>query len=95
MQEILSLLYQIRKSPKIFLGQPSLDLLKAFVDGCICYINERDHIFVDFLPGFQEFVQRKYKIVDDYSWKTIIQNETSSEEEAFYKFFDLLDEFFK
>lgn len=93
MDEIFSLLNKIKQNPNMYLGRPSLELLFAFITGCICFHNEREHIFMEFLPGFQNFIEAKYNIKKDYGWSSIIQEISNNDMEAFYMFFELLNEY--
>ena len=47
------------------------------------------------MNGFLEFVANHYNVVciGSMDWQTIISRNTDSDEEAFYKFFELLDVF--
>lgn len=93
MDDILTLLTQVRQNPNIYLGKSSLELLFAFITGCLCYKNIKEKSCPNFLPGFQEFVQKKYNIIKSYGWAQIIRKQSSTDSDAFYAFFDLLDEF--
>lgn len=42
---------------------------------------------------FQEWIQNKYHVKASKSWATIILESSTNETEAFYKFFELLEEF--
>ena len=91
MSNLLSLLSKVRQNPNMYLGKPSLDLLFAFITGCICYQNELNNDFIEFPPGFQTFVQGYYNKKGNVGWKNIIQEEVKNDDEAFFKFFDLFD----
>ena len=93
MNELIELLYNVKEKPLLYLGAYSLERLHAFISGCICYQYQKEHIYIHFLPGFQNFVQDKFGVKQSYSWTSIISNNSDSEKEAFYRFFDLLDEF--
>lgn len=89
--EIIS---SVRKRPRFYLYSPYLERLNIFINGCMAYINEiNGEDTFEFYPGFQEFVAKKYEIKIPAHWSKIIIFVSDSEEEALYKFFELLDEY--
>ena len=93
MEIILDLLQDIRKRPGLFLGKVSLELLNAFIGGCCCYCSKLNGCFPDFFYKFQRFIENRYQDQSEQGWWSIIRFSCNNDEEAFYKFFDLLDEF--
>lgn len=93
MDEFEEMLARVRKKPVINLGLISLVRLKAFLDGYVTYIHDTEDENFQFYPGFQEFVAEKYEIKVPAHWSKIIQLVTTTDEQAFYLFFELLDEF--
>ncbi len=94
MEKLYELLDIIRKLPKLYLGKPSLECLGAFISGYIsCMDVEDTNGHFDFYPGFHEFIEQKYNVKLAKSSIEIIDFFSSSEKEAFYKFFELLDGF--
>ena len=93
MEIIFDLLQDIRKRPNLYLGEASLELLNAFIGGCSFYCLIVNGYYPEFFPGFQEFVQTRYDIHTVHGWWSIIRSFCANDEEAFYKFFELLDEF--
>lgn len=93
MEIIFELLQEIRKRPNLYLGKASLELLDAFIGGCSFYCYKANGYYPDFFSGFQKFVQKRYKIQTTQGWWSIIRFFSYTDEEAFNKFFDLLDEF--
>ena len=89
MNEFYELLINIKNKPNIYLGKPSLELLRAFISGYVICKNYN----LDYYPDFQEFIQQKYKIDFTKHWTEIINFFSSNEEEAFYKFYEHLEEF--
>ncbi|OMF02653.1 hypothetical protein BK127_37060 [Paenibacillus sp. FSL H7-0331] len=78
----------------MYLGRPSVFLLQAYMNGYVDYyneVNEEQNYF--FLPQFQEYIQKRFKIESTHSWAQIISFYSSSDEEAFNAFYRLLDEF--
>lgn len=92
MDSLTELLEKIRIRPGMFLGKPSIELLRAFISGYLVNKKEPD-IDTDFYLEFQTFIEQKYSRKGTTHCITIIQSITTSDEEAFYKFFELLDEF--
>ena len=91
--KIIEILFDIRERPNIYIGKPSLELLYSFLCGGICFLYFYEGKYYDFLPGFQEFLEKKYNIKENYGIVRIIQGLCNHDSEAFYKFYDLLDEF--
>ncbi|MGC6768254.1 hypothetical protein [Enterococcus sp. LJL51] len=46
-----------------------------------------------FYEGFQEYIQQKYNINSSHNWSDIIIFYCTTEEQAFDKFYELLDDF--
>lgn len=95
LDKLYNQLQQIRQNPIIHLGQKSLQLLKAYIDGYVQYhveISDESKCF--FLPKFQEYVQQHYNISKTHSWVPLITFYSSSDANAFDNFYELLDEFF-
>lgn len=74
-----------------------MELLDAYIGGYFDRHREIDkdfHTKIVFFPDFQNYVQKHYNI-DETSqrWCMIINLHSSSEEEAFDKFFELLDNY--
>jgi hypothetical protein len=95
MDSLSRLLHNIKENPGAVIGKKSLDRLSTFVYGYLCCMYERDGVYPAFLPGFQEYVEERYGIHTAHHWSEIIQFFCKSEEEAFGKFYELLDEFTK
>ena len=92
-EKLRELLLKIKVRPVMFLGESSLELLRVFLSGYIlCKMETNDN--VDYLYKFQQYVEHKYSREGTEHFTQIIRSITSSDEEAFYKFFDLFDEFF-
>ena len=91
--KIIEILLDIKKRPNIYIGKPSLELLYSFLCGGICFLYFYEGKYYDLLSGFQEFLEKKYNIKETYGIVRIIQDISKDDSEAFYKFYDLLDEF--
>lgn len=94
MNNLSRLLQKIKDSPVMYLGKPSLTCLHSFLIG---YLSSRSDLGLDregtILDGFQEWIQKREKTQASRSWAGIILCSNISERSAFYRFFELLDEF--
>lgn len=86
-----------RKRPGMYIGENSISLLKAFLDG-IAYaidVNKIDPKEDLNLEGFNDWVAKKYNYFESTAgWKNIILNENNQDEEKSLKeFFKLYDQF--
>jgi len=95
MDNLYKMLQEIRLRPEIYLGKPSLERLRAFVDG-YKHHNNYDVNASDCLCGFNQYVADKYEIHTDHDWSSIIRfMNLENEKAAFDDFFVLLDEFMR
>jgi len=96
----------IQAVPKRFLGEKSLVALyyyiKGYYDGASdeSYEYDGSNSYSDFLSkwDFSEFVYSYYNDAiasESENWYKVIMNHTNSQEQAFDKFYELLDEFVK
>lgn len=69
--EITDLVAKIHKRPTMYIGERSIHCLKAFLDGWLLDHEgaSSDH---DFMIGFQEWVQNRFKVTTTQSWAQII-----------------------
>lgn len=95
MDFIWNMYQKIKEKPGLYIGKPSLTLLNAFMNGYMIgqyEINGDDEILDD--HGLLEYVERYYSVSRTAKGVCCLVCENSeSEEEAFYKFFELLKEF--
>lgn len=94
---IFDLLNWVRKTPETFLdGDRSLRRLRSFLVGYECglgrlHFSLRDH---DLFHSFHDWVASKLGFGESTSgWCNMILARTKSDDEAYSKFFELLDEF--
>ena len=92
MNEIDRLLEKIRRTP-LLIGVKSLSSLVAFLDGYVYRMVKKEAKICEVLPGFQEFITKRYGGGKRH-WSFAIESQCSSGEEAFDKFYELLDEFY-
>ncbi|SHM87947.1 hypothetical protein SAMN02746066_03716 [Anaerosporobacter mobilis DSM 15930] len=86
-------LYIIHKEYQKFLGTKSLVVLRAFIDG---YVNREMEINPSHQSNFwkfNNFVASFYNDDINMNWDRILTAHTKTDEEAFDKFFYLLDKF--
>ena len=96
MDSLLKLLFKIKENPTLYFGgRENISLLRAFIDGYIekQWETDKNSKLTFALFGFQEFVQRKFAVVSVHSWDRIIDFYSTSDREAFGKFFILLEEY--
>jgi hypothetical protein len=96
LNKLHELLQKIKARPELYLGKKSLERLHPFLSGYVVCLSDR---FGESCPvlfsDFQEYVQKKYQITSSHSCEKIIDFYSRSDEEAFDKYFDLMNEFLK
>jgi len=97
-ESIYDMLDAIRKKPGLYVATPSINRLAAFLGGYTGGLGRvgfalRDE--ADFYR-FHGWVARRLGFGESTSgWCNMIRDRSTSEEDAFYRFFALLDEFRK
>jgi len=89
----MNLINEIKERPGLFLGTLSIYTLKAFIDGYKYGVGENE-VSAN-MDAFQRFVSTKYRIEAPVSWDSIIRMYSSSDYQAYTKFFELFEEFIK
>lgn len=92
MDEIIKLLYKIKEKPGMYIGHKSITSLADFLNGYLLAKHE-DGVQIDFLPGFNEWIAERYSIKSSHDWSRIISFHYLSQESAFDKFYEHLEEF--
>ncbi|MCL2349948.1 MAG: hypothetical protein FWC67_00565 [Defluviitaleaceae bacterium] len=95
-KSLFTLLEKIRKIPGIYIGAVSLNALDHFIGGYITKENEiGDNCeIVACLRDFKLYVDDVYgRIESAKNAFLVISENTQNDEEAFYKFFELLDKY--
>ena len=95
MNEILDLLKLLKQNYLMFIGAKSLNRLAMFISGYAYCIYKNEGRELCFFREFQEYIQNKYNIQTSQNWSRIICFFSRTDEEAFDKFYKLLDEFLK
>ena len=90
------LLDQITKRPTMYIGEPSIFCLKAFIDGFVisqeyaCVYNNQS---ISFMAEFQAWIEKKYNVSTTQSWARIISFFTPDQPAALDEALKLLNEF--
>lgn len=96
---IINLLEELKNHYGMYIGKKDLNLLITFIYGCLHGIFIESGEIIEFLPEFQEFVQKYYGINRNIHviqhWTNIIIFFTATEEEAFDEFYTLIDKYNK
>lgn len=96
MNAILKKLREIQARPSLYLAQPTLALLKSFIDGYALRDYEltgnSDYAILD---GFQKYAEQKFGEKSAISWACIISKNSESESKAFTAFFKLFEEYLR
>ena len=97
MADLFAMLGKVKAKPGMYLGKPSVYDLFMFLSGYKAAklemgIRPTDEE-LEFYREFQPWLQDKFSISTSNSWAKIIQFYSKDEQEAFERFFTLLDEF--
>ncbi len=95
MSYFLGLLKEIRARPGMYIGTPALTKLASFLRGFDYAVWKLAQGEADPLLGdFRDWVHKRYSSTSK-SWEDMILSDSAGETEAFYRFWELLDEFLK
>lgn len=90
-------LQKIKDRPGMYIGKPSITILRYFLVG---YAFAREELELelaeedaDFYEHFQPWIQKHFNVRTTNSWANIILLFTRDEKSGFESFFKLLDEF--
>lgn len=95
LEKIIDMLYEIKDRPGVHIGKKSLERLAMYLTGYVSCMVEMTNEITYFLIELQDYVSNYYEIDSDQYWVDIIRFYTLSEDEAYDKFYELLDEFIK
>ncbi|MCF4966609.1 hypothetical protein [Nostoc sp. CMAA1605] len=90
------LLERIKQRPGMYIGQCSITRLNMLLIG---YSQARMELGLPrteqekHFDNFQEWIQIKFNINSSQSWDSIILSNSTDEKDAFYKFFQLFEQF--
>lgn len=91
--ELQALLSKIRARPALFLGKDSISLLAAFLDGFFHGRGGQGQFDSDVFVGFQEFIRTRFNMSSSHRWNDVILFFETDEARAFWRFFELFDEY--
>jgi len=97
-ESIYNMLNQIRKRPGMYIGEPSIFLLKMCIDAYAAGLGRVGFTLRDTADfrRFHDWVARRLGFFESTSgWANMIRNKSASDADAFQRFFVLLDEFRK
>lgn len=92
------LLERIKQRPGMYIGQCSITRLNMLLVG---YSQARMELGLPrteqekSFDHFQEWIQNKYNVTASQGWDSIILANSTDEKDAFYKFFQLFEQFTK
>ncbi|NEU71427.1 hypothetical protein PI95_002240 [Hassallia byssoidea VB512170] len=96
MNNLSRLLQEIKDNPVMYIDKPSITCLHSFLNG---YLDAPIYLGLDReisgFEGFQDWIQERAKTQVCQSWSGIIIFGCGSERSAFYRFFELFEEFIK
>jgi hypothetical protein len=92
MSTVIDLIERIKSRPTMYIGERSVDCLRAFLDG---WLMARDPNRQDseFMLGFQEWIQRRYRVETSQSWARIIAFYSPDQPAALDQALNLLTEY--
>lgn len=89
---IKQLLKNIYKMPGAYFGAKMFTPMYECLSGYMLCLFDHNEVSSPNLPGFQEFVAKKYNIDSPRPWYKIIMFYSITEKDAFDTFFELLSE---
>ncbi|MCV3212369.1 hypothetical protein OGM63_02290 [Plectonema radiosum NIES-515] len=96
MNNLSRLLQEIKDNPVVYIDKPSITCLHSFLNG---YLDAPIYLGLDReisgFEGFKDWIQERAKTKVCQSWSEIIIFGCGSERSAFYRFFELFEEFKK
>ncbi|MEH2077664.1 MAG: hypothetical protein V7K57_25240 [Nostoc sp.] len=97
MNELFTLLQNIKENPVMYIDKPSITCLDSFLTGYISGLITLGFTTIDScgMEGFQEWIQERAKTNVSRSWAGIILSYSGSERAAFNRFFEEFEQFLK
>ena len=97
MNALLEFFMKVKEKPQIYVGDhPSYKEFLSFLGGYASRIEEEDPEALEFSQEFLQYILEYYNLKGVLrNGYTVINLFTESDEAAFYKFFELLDEYLK
>lgn len=94
-KRLYNLLQVMKERPAVFIGKKSLRYLSTYISGYIHCMYDMEDVHPEFLPGFQEYIEKYYNVQKMKHWSEIIQFFSGTEESAFDRFYEHVEEFLK
>lgn len=94
MKSLESALQIIKENPGKYIGKKSLERLDRFIKGYVSCQGREDGTYPEWREKFMEYVQEKYEVKECIGVSDIIRHISLSDEEAFDKYYELLEEFY-
>lgn len=95
MKNLEEVLLKIKDDPEKYIGETSLNRLDHFILGYTLSQLDETGTSSEWLTEFQDFVQKKYNVSYSFRFSKIIRYFSTSDDHAYDKFYELLDEFYK
>lgn len=90
------LLQDIRERPELYLGKKSVERLCHFINGYREHETYTvDTVKNDWMYDLKRYIEGYYNLNTDHNWSSLMQFFSNTEEEAFDKFYEFFDEFWK
>ena len=93
MEDLKEILLKIKDNSGKYIGETSLNRLDHFILGYTLSQLDEMGTSSGWLKKFQDFVQQKYNVSYSFRFSKIIRYFSTSDDDAFYLFYELLDEF--
>ncbi len=95
MKPLYDVLMEIKVRPELYLGKPSLERLYAFINGYLYCATLNNYGYDNCLDGFNKYIADVYHIKTSHNWSRIIEFYSTSDDEAFKKFYKHLNNYIK
>lgn len=93
---IVDLLFMIKKRPGAYIGEKSIIKLKSFLDGYRCALEyENIEYGVNIYRLFNDWIAKKYNIISVELWDAFLLRKTENAAAAFDLFFEEFDLFLR
>lgn len=87
-ENLLKLIAEINQRPGMYLGEPSVSRLRAFLDG-YCYAASQltpEVLPPSLLTAFRDWVTNRYSVRESLGWDQVLCREAGDDKKAFYLF---------
>lgn len=94
MKKLEDVLWLIKKNPNQYIGKKCLGELYCFIHGYIKCQYTIDGTYPEWTSDFMAYMQIKYDVKMSIDVPTILRQVSLTDEDAFDKFYELLEDFF-